>query len=43
MTVAWVSVANLDGLPMEEETRRVILNAHARWRQASRPERAAPP
>ncbi len=41
--VAWVSVANLDGLPMEDETRRVILNAHARWRQTSRPERAAFP
>lgn len=39
--VAWVLVTNLDDLPMEEETRRVVHKAHALWRQANGPEAAA--
>jgi len=40
--VAWVSVAKLEDLPMEEETRRVVRKAHARWRQTGGREGAAP-
>lgn len=32
--VAWVAVAELGGLLMEEATRRVIRKAQARWREA---------
>ena len=39
---AWVLVTKLDDLPMEEETRRVVRKAHARWRQANGREGAAP-
>ncbi len=28
----WVSLDRLDGLPMEDATRRVVRKAHARWR-----------
>lgn len=34
--VAWVSVKDLCKLPMEEETRRVVRKAHARWQQSNR-------
>ena len=40
--VAWVSVTELDDLPMEEETRRVVREAYARWQQANGREGAAP-
>ncbi len=40
--VAWVSVTELDDLPMEEETRQVVRKAHARWQQANGREGAAP-
>ena len=40
--VAWVSVARLDDLPMEEETRRVVRKAHARW-QETKGELSPPP
>ena len=31
--VAWVPLARLEDLPMEEATRRVVRKAHARWQQ----------
>lgn len=32
--VRWVGMEELDGLPMREETRRVIRDAHAQWQAA---------
>ena len=34
---AWVSVARLDELPMEEATRRVVREAHLRWQKNRAP------
>jgi len=40
--VAWVPVARLGDLPMEEATRRVVRKAHARWQEADGRQGASP-